>query len=370
MCRSMRRSQVFRFIFLSLLLLMLSPGCTGTGGNGAPPTDVPPAATTPNDPGETVDPVPAGAAGQACRSDGTCDTGLECLEGVCVTSDSSLGSEGNGCRSDGTCDAGLECLEGVCVTAEPEPEPGTAGNGCRSDGTCDEGLECKEEICVTRESDPKGGLGESCHPDGTCDEGLSCSEGQCAQPPEPDPEPVLGVSSFPPVAASADEPLRYRVLLSKVGDATYTLSDAPLGATVDGNGNISWLPGEEQGAGEYNFEVTAALGEEFVSQAFKIYVPGVELEVTGQVDPESVSVITVDAPLSSLRGTGIIVPEGAMTSGDSITISSVTQEVPLAASTALNQEGQETEVTVVDFGPSGTVFAEPVSLVIPSLWVV
>ena len=56
---------------------------------------------------------------------------------------------------------------------------GKEGKACKDDGTCDEGLECVDDVCVKEEEEQKGGEGEACYDDGTCDEGLMCEEDKC-----------------------------------------------------------------------------------------------------------------------------------------------------------------------------------------------
>src|SRR3954447_3713676 len=72
---------------------------------------------------------------------------------------------------------------------------------------------------------------------------------------------ALRVSSFPLKAARSGEAFSYRGLLSKPGLATWSLSTAPGGATVDMTGVVSWTPSDSQG-GDNAFTLHAELNGE------------------------------------------------------------------------------------------------------------
>lgn len=138
-------------------------GIGGGGGNGGG-----------GDPGPGQRPV--GAEGGACYGNGTCDTGLACVEGRCVAVIEDGGGLGEPCRSGGVCDAGLECAAGVCV--EPAAAGGGLGEPCLSGDLCDAGLACTAGLCEWP-SDPPGELGGPCFGNGTCTEDLVCVGDRC-----------------------------------------------------------------------------------------------------------------------------------------------------------------------------------------------
>src|SRR3989344_6281884 len=72
-------------------------------------------------PGDTTPSVFPGELNQSCKADGTCNTGLDCVSNVCITSTSTSvvviprGGRGQACYSGGTCDRGLDCISGICI---------------------------------------------------------------------------------------------------------------------------------------------------------------------------------------------------------------------------------------------------------------
>ncbi len=171
----------------------------------------------------------------------------------------------------------------------------------------------------------------------------------------------LSVVSFPAPATTSESAYQYKVTLNKAGDALFALARGPSGATITGNGAIRWEPGAAELAGDYDFEVAVFFGEERINHTFTVHMSTVEVETTSEIDAgaESTTTVSVDSPLSTISGSSVIIPPDAMQDGGSISIGVVDKPADLPAL----EQGEQP--TVVDFGPSGTVFAEPVSLVIP-----
>ncbi len=119
---------------------------------------------------------------------------------------------------------------------------------------------------------------------------------------------------------------------------------------------------------EHLFAITATLGFKSVTQTFVVKAAAVVEEVATEVaaaDAGTTSV-TVDAPLSPIRGAGILLPEGALSIDTVLSIGQIQQgtAVPGAAQTNAGDNDNGTSA-VVSFGPSGTQFSEPVTLALP-----
>ena len=129
---------------------------------------------------------PEGTTNCACRADGTCDAGLACAEGFCVTeSTCPAGAEGCACYANGTCDSKdgvvMVCQQQVC-TVPDAPTPGDLGDPCDGDNPCGlhDGtqLECREGTCQLPVTCPAGTFGCPCD-GGTCQAGLQCVSDAC-----------------------------------------------------------------------------------------------------------------------------------------------------------------------------------------------
>jgi hypothetical protein len=85
-----------------------------------------------------------GAAGCACTAGG-CDSGLVCVDDVCVVDPGCVGAAGCVCGSDGACDAGLSCGDddrcGAC-------EVGDVGCACRANLTCNDDDDDSDALVV------------------------------------------------------------------------------------------------------------------------------------------------------------------------------------------------------------------------------
>jgi hypothetical protein len=74
---------------------------------------------------------PDGSEGCDCYGNGTCDNGLECVEGKCFEPDCIPGEELCRCN-DGLCLGDLVCVDGVC---RPPSDGGDGGDGSGGDGS-------------------------------------------------------------------------------------------------------------------------------------------------------------------------------------------------------------------------------------------
>jgi hypothetical protein len=178
---------------------------------------------------------------------------------------------------------------------------------------------------------------------------------------------VLRVSSFALKYAQSGSAFSYRATLSKPGQAAWSLKSAPSGATIDAtSGSITWTPNDSQGGGN-DFTVHADLNGESAEQQFRVQVAVIKLEASQAVDPANPNggTVSVDAPLSPVRGSAIAIQPGALPPGNpvTLTISSV-QNLPAPPLAGLAGLGAS-DLTPVEFGPSGTAFAKPVSLYLP-----
>lgn len=185
-------------------------GADPTGGpGGADPTAGAAGTDTTGAGGTSADgPTPTGGAGQPCRADGSCNSGLDCAADATGCGATSCcvpaGGVGEPCIGgpSGSCNAGLNCLGGpVCAQFDLDSccmPPGGEGEACSNDPqqpiACDQGL-----VCLTGEAcdgtsccRAPGGLhstcleGATCNGDLVCDTSVvSCDNGQdscCLEP--------------------------------------------------------------------------------------------------------------------------------------------------------------------------------------------
>jgi hypothetical protein len=161
------------------------------------------------------------------------------------------------------------------------------------------------------------------------------------------------------------ETLRYRVRTSDA-HATFTGTTLPPGAVLDDAGSLSWTPKPDQG-GSNRFVLRATAGGESVTQEFNVMVAAPRQERTGLVDPNdsTTTTLTVDAPLSAIRGAAVQIDPGSVVSTDkvAITISSLDNApVPPGARIAGLQGSL---LTPIELGPSGTAFRKPARVQLP-----
>ncbi len=134
------------------------------------------ASSTPAKPTSTPSPTPA-APGANCTATPGCAgaPGYRCISGKCIIA----GAHGQRCYADGTCQSGkgLVCSSGnnTCIYAPPSPPPAAGPNqACTLQGGClgDGAFRCLSGVCTA-----VGGYLERCTASGTCPKsgGLSCS---------------------------------------------------------------------------------------------------------------------------------------------------------------------------------------------------
>jgi hypothetical protein len=177
---------------------------------------------------------------------------------------------------------------------------------------------------------------------------------------------ALRVVSAPVQSAIVGEPMRYRVIASLNG-ARFEPLDLPSGATLDTSGNLSWTPTMSQ-SGPQRMRVRVQAGGETVDQDIALTVAAPQRQRIQVVDQDApaATTVSVDAPLSSIRGTAIQLDPGSLfgtQSQLSVTISSVKDApVPPAARVARVAVG---DLRPVELGPSGTAFRRPVPVQLP-----
>ena len=176
----------------------------------------------------------------------------------------------------------------------------------------------------------------------------------------------LRVQSFPVNVAVAMQPYTYRPVLSNPGMATWTLTSAPDGATIDSNGIVNWTPTLEQG-GAQKFTVHGDLGSNSVDQSFTVSVAAIGTPTEKSVDPQDPhgGTVRIDGPASPIYGAGLQLPPGALPGNDPINLSvaPITGVSLPAAARLANLDAAE--VKAVEFGPNGLAFPKPVKVTLP-----
>jgi hypothetical protein len=205
---------------------------------------------------------------------------------------------------------------------------------------------------------------------------VGCGDDHQQQPPGAGPDlsmmpttpDALRVTSFALKYGQSGTPFTYRVLLSKPGQAVWSLKQAPTSAAIDAAGGVlNWTPNDTQG-GANDFVVHAELNGEVAEQSFRVQVAVIKVEATQAIDPANPNggTVAVDSPLSPVHGSAIALQPGALPPGPpvSLTISSVSNlpAPPLAQVAGLGPS----DLLPIEFGPSGTAFAKPVSLYLPA----
>jgi hypothetical protein len=132
---------------------------------------------------------PAGDAGCAAQSDGSCnDPALGAVGGFCqYTSTCTPGALGCTCGSAASCvTANAQCLDGLCIVSQMGIcASGEAGCSCNSDGSCTGGTSCDSlsGMCLF-ESCALGAPGCTCSVvagSPPCAAGFTCTAGACVQ---------------------------------------------------------------------------------------------------------------------------------------------------------------------------------------------
>ncbi len=104
-------------------------------------------------------------AGESCRYNSDCQTGLKCVNYQC-----SQGNIADSCYSANDCQSGLQCFSLKCR------EYGSVGDACFSANDCKSGLGLK---CVSYKCS-EGKVGDTCYSANDCQTGLKCTSYKCA----------------------------------------------------------------------------------------------------------------------------------------------------------------------------------------------
>ena len=180
--------------------------------------------------------------------------------------------------------------------------------------------------------------------------------------------PVVGlrVISEPLDSVVVGETLRYRMRASEQG-AHFDGLTLPAGALFDASGNLSWTPSADQG-GAHKFSLRATAGGQTVLQQFSVLVGLPRPQRTAVVDPNdsTTTTITVDAPLSPIRGAGLQIDPGSVVAADNVSISISSLDNPPVPPLARIAGVPDSILTTIELGPSGTAFRKPVRVQLPA----
>ena len=162
--------------------------------------------------------------------------------------------------------------------------------------------------------------------------------------------------------------MAYPGVLSQPGAADWTMAQGPHGAAVDQGGNVTWTPDANQG-GDQAFQVSATMNGHTVTQSFTVTAASSVIETSAHVDPNDPNgaTVTVDAPLSSVRGAAVQIDPGALPpersdgrDGLERRCSTRPRRPRRRSPSVLPQDLQP-----VELGPSGLAFKKPVHLQLP-----
>ncbi len=243
------------------------------------------------------------ADGVDCDTDGVCNGGAACADGVCVATPEPVCDDNIACTADAcvdpggctatpidaACDDGIACTIGLC-----DPEDGCLFTP--DDGLCDDQIACTVDVC-----DPEEGCGSTpedalCGPTGTCCED-GCAElqidfqncGDCGF------ECAFGQTCFGGLCEDPGE-----CLTPRTADPSFQVASAWIlagGASIDATGTGSTDPGfgrlpftsgakltttgcvpalEQSGPVRLSFSVTSSASDVGLSM-------GVELQGIGQL---------------------------------------------------------------------------------------
>jgi len=134
-----------------------------------------------------------GAVDGPCASSRRCDAGGKCEDSCCVACE--LGTEDCACTKEGTCDSDLNCLGGLCKPGPKIPDDPKCYTPCRqsftdTEGTyhecsseglmehCLDGAQCIDGSCVRLAEDAP-----ECAASDPCADGAACIDGRCFEPP-------------------------------------------------------------------------------------------------------------------------------------------------------------------------------------------
>ena len=140
----------------------------------------------------------------------------------------------------------------------------------------------------------------------------------------------------------------------------------PAGATLDSSGNLTWVPKEDQ-SGQRKIATRVHVGDEDITYEFSIKVATPRRQRTQVVDPEAPTstTVTVDAPLSPIRGAAVQLEPGSLGGGEQVALSiSSLDDAPVPPVARLGRVPAE-ELKPVEFGPAGTAFLKPARAQLP-----
>lgn len=190
--------------------------------------------------------------------------------------------------------------------------------------------------------------------------------------PEPMPDPgvtaqTLRFLSSPVRAASVGQVTHYRAVVSQTGDTQYTLTRAPSAARVDSAGILTWTP-TDQDSGPQTFEVRADNGTQTATQSFQITAARRVQQAAGAIDPGDPNggQVTVDAPVSRVRGAAVQMDPGSLPAGQPVQVSiSQVENAPVPVSARVRNV-PPAELLTVDLEPNGLTFSRPVRVYLPA----
>ena len=160
------------------------------------------------------------------------------------------------------------------------------------------------------------------------------------------------VTSAPTTFTVINERYRYRPTGNGAGLSSFELTQKPSGMEMR-RGQLEWTPTAEQ-AGSHRVVVRGVDGDEAFEQEFRLSVASATMKADGEVASTGGSVAVDDG---DLRGAGVSVPLGALSGPARLTVSQLS-----ASPTLPNMVGR---ARVVHYGPNGTAFAQPATVMLP-----
>jgi Putative metal-binding motif len=177
---------------------------------------------------------------------------------------------------------------------------------------------------------------------------------------------ALRILSEPISSVVVGETFRYRLRPSVPG-ATVEGVHLPDGAVLDATGNLTWTPTVEQGGAQiFSLKVTG--GGETAVQEFKLSVGVPRPQRTGEIDPNDpvTTTLTVDAPLSPIRGAGVQIDPGSLVATEKLAISiSTIENAPVPPQARISGISIQ-DLLPIELGPSGTAFRKPARVQLPA----
>ncbi|MET0342196.1 MAG: hypothetical protein ABW252_14420 [Polyangiales bacterium] len=171
----------------------------------------------------------------------------------------------------------------------------------------------------------------------------------------PSPLRFARFSSAPTTYALVNERYVYRPRSNGVALAEFTLSEAPAGMSIR-RGQIEWTPTAEQGgAAPHRVTVRGSDGARSIEQTFQLTVATSAERGARAVAAGTGGTVAVEQ--GELRGAGVHVARGGLAAGARLSVSELS-----AAPTIPNQVGR---ARAVRFGPSGTAFQSPATIMLP-----